>query len=446
MSAEAHVFPTRDNLEEELVSLLRQFGSRNHRSRKNQLELLGGDAAPKPNKKKGAIWPPYRGTSTAEQRNLGNLTLVTPFSTGKYSATGHVTTQQMVQRGVSERYAETFAKAFNGSKSLNTWKQRKSILSVIRRCERDSGGVLTLPWESEELQWFVGWCLEEDLKGSTIIQYVSNVRTLHRDLRLEMNNRDWPFISQVIKGHDNLRTKSPGRIPITPELLYHIKAKLSKSHYKVAYRRLIWVVASAMFQGSFRIGELLAPTSTQFCPESTLRNKDVQIKNCVVEGKSVEMLLFNIRSPKECQGKGSVQVEVFDLGRECFFSCVQAWKKWRNSTRLELDPEMPVFRKESGSLLTPAEFNACLKELLADKVTYKDGIVASHSFRAGIASVMARLGYKDSDIKLQGRWSSDSFLKYLKLGRATRLADQYTLASKMSGVVTEVVHHNGQIA
>ena len=110
MSAEAHVFPTRDNLEEELVSLLRQFGSRNHRSRKNQLELLGGDAAPKPNKKKGAIWPPYRGTSTAEQRNLGNLTLVTPFTTGKYSATGHVTTQQMVQRGVSERYAETFAK------------------------------------------------------------------------------------------------------------------------------------------------------------------------------------------------------------------------------------------------------------------------------------------------------------------------------------------------
>ena len=157
-----------------------------------------GDAAPKPNKKKGAIWPPYRGTSTAEQRNLGNLTLVTPFTTGKYSATGHVTTQQMVQRGVIERYAETFAKAFNGSKSLNTWKQRKSILNVIRRCERDSGGVLTLPWESEELQWFVGWCLEEDLKGSTIIQYVSNVRTLHRDLRLEMNNRDWPFISQVI--------------------------------------------------------------------------------------------------------------------------------------------------------------------------------------------------------------------------------------------------------
>ena len=158
------------------------------------------------------------------------------------------------------------------------------------------------------------------------------------------------------------------------------------------------------------------------------------------------MLLFTIRVPKECRGNGDVQVEVFDLGKDCFYSCVQAWIKWKDSSKLPFDPEMPVFRKESGSLLTPAEFNTCLKELLSDKVNYTEGIVASHSFRAGIASVMAKLGYKDNDIQIQGRWRSDCFLKYLKLGRATRLADQYTLASKISGVVTGVVHSKGPIA
>ena len=203
---------------------------------------------------------------------------------------------------------------------------------------------------------------------------------------------------------------------MTPELLFHLKVRLSKSRYSVSYRRLIWVVATAMFQGSFRIGELLAPTKTQFCPESTLRWKDVQWKECEVGGQKTDMVLFTLRSPKECRGNGSVEVEVFNLGKDCFYNMLDAWRKWKACSKLELDPEMPVFRKESGALLTPAEFNATLKEMLADKVPYEEGFVASHSFRAGVASVMAKLGYNDSQIQIQGRWSSDCFLKYLKLG------------------------------
>ena len=200
---------------------------------------------------------------------------------------------------------------------------------------------MALPWGTEALQTFVGWCLEEQFKGSTINQYVSNVRSLHRDSQLSMDDSDWPFLSQVIKGHDNLSTPIPGRIPMTPELLLEFKRKLSKSKLKVPDRRLIWTVATALFQGSFRVGELLSPSRTKYCPQSTLRGKDVELTSCQIDGVKVEMLLVSLRKPKETRGnKHNVKVELFDLGENCFYSCPSAFAKWRASSSLEIQPDM----------------------------------------------------------------------------------------------------------
>jgi hypothetical protein len=49
------------------------------------------------------------------------------------------------------------------------------------------------------------------------------------------------------------------------------------------------------------------------------------------------------------------------------------------------------------------------------------GTITSHSFRAGIASMMGVMGYSDSEIMGVGRWSSNSFEKYIKLPRTRRL-------------------------
>ena len=56
----------------------------------------------------------------------------------------------------------------------------------------------------------------------------------------------------------------------------------------------------------------------------------------------------------------------------------------------------------------------------------------SHSFRAGIPTLMARAGYSDSEIQRQGRWRSSAFLVYCKLGRASRWKDQLTLTQRIS--------------
>ena len=130
--------------------------------------------------------------------------------------------------GVPERFAETFARSANAANARNTWKQRRSVLKTIELCSQDTASNLEFPWGDRELQTYVGWSMEEGKKSSTITQYISNINSLHKELGLQMNITNRHLINQVVKGHGNLMDPSPGRIPMTPDLMYHLKYKLSK--------------------------------------------------------------------------------------------------------------------------------------------------------------------------------------------------------------------------
>ena len=55
---------------------------------------------------------------------------------------------------------------------------------------------------------------------------------------------------------------------------------------------------------------------------------------------------------------------------------------------------------------------------LADLVLTRVGVTSMrfgiHSFRIGAASAAAAMGYSSKEIKRLGRWSSDSFCKYVR--------------------------------
>ena len=431
--------PDTDELEEELVALMRQTGRRNHRSRQDVITLLTRDSAPQPNKNKVMMWPAYKGPRSQETVNLGN---VQPFGKGKYSEEGPFTAEDMVKLGIPGRFATTFSKAMNGSRARSTWKQRRSVLNIIENCRMDTGMPLEFPWGDEELQIFVGWCMEEDLQSNTIQQYVSNVRSLHKEIGTKMSESKWDLMRQALQGHSNLAMKRMGRVPMTPALLLKLKYRLRESKMELVEKRLIWTVCTALFQGSFRVGEILSPTTSRYCPTTTLTGKDVRIEKTPVGTKLTKLMKFKLRSPKERKGGGDVWVEMFDLGPECFYNCMAAWEKWREMSKIPLEPDAPVFRKEDGTLLTAKHLNAVLKTLLVKDVDYEGGTVATHSFRAGLTSVMGRLGYSNEEIMRQGRWQSSSFTAYLKLGRAERVEQQYKLASSILSHVSATVNMN----
>ena len=433
-----------------MFALLHNMGDRNHRKAGSMTKFLEDASFPSPNKKALAVWPPFKGPLGADSRNLGKqifsfLTVsmdsllhgilgIEPFQFGKYNGNGPHYKESMILQGVPTRFAESFAKAANGSKSHRTWKQRRSVMNLISKCGVEIAHEFIFPWSDYDLQNFVGWCLVNGKKASTIEQYVSNIRSIHLDMNLVMEELNWKLLKDVIKGHANLSDPSPSRIPMTPELLFFLKTKLSKSAYCVADRRLIWVLCTAMFMGCFRVGELLSPTIKRFCPDTTLLGKDISWEKVKVGNSSVEMLKFKIKCPKETRGSSVVEVEIFDMGT-CFYDCVSAWKKWRQSSSLPLSDDLPVFRRENGNLFTPNHLNSVLKDLLKDRVIYTEGVVATHCFRGGLVSCMARLGYNKEDIQRQGRWSSDSYKSYLKLGRSTRIEEQWALSNKIANLV-----------
>ena len=88
-------------------------------------------------------------------------------------------------------------------------------------------------------------------------------------------------------------------------------------------------------------------------------------------------------------------------------------------------------RLESGGNYTGKMFNKDLKQLLSPYVDYSKGTVSSHSFRSGLASLMATLGYSDQEIMTIGRWKSDAFLEYIKMDRIKRCGMAKELAQKI---------------
>ena len=141
------------------------------------------------------------------------------------------------------------------------------------------------------------------------------------------------------------------------------------------------------------------------------------------------MVAVQVRNPKELKGQQEVTVECFATGGEnCPVRAV------RGVTNLKRGGNRPFASRKDGSLMTKKWLNRTLRDLLQGIVDYDVATISSHSFRAGLATAMARAGYSDEEIKRQGRWRSDAFMKYIKLGRATRLEQQQALASNMERI------------
>ena len=86
-------------------------------------------------------------------------------------------------------------------------------------------------------------------------------------------------------------------------------------------------------------------------------------------------------------------------------------------------------------MLTPSQLNSTIQHLLKEEISYLEGTIATHSFRSGVVTIMGRLGYSEDDIKRQGRWTSEAFRAYLKMGRAIRLEEQYSLATRIASLI-----------
>ena len=256
------------------------------------------------------------------------------------------------------------------------------------------------------------------------------VKKLHDIEDLAFSGKQARLVKGALTGRANTQGKKPSRLAMTPDVMWLLKTKLAKSLIPLVKKRLLWAVACVLFVGSLRSGETLPSNKSVFVKGSTLLNKHVSQERNEIGGRTRKFLKLYLEAPKEDRAGRGVEVELFETNN--FFCPLAAMEKWKQSSRLSHSAELPVFRLEDGSGYTARDLNSDLKALLSGAADYTNGRISAHSFRAGITSTMARLGYSREMIGLQGRWRSEAYLNYCKLGRINRLHDQAKLMEDMA--------------
>ena len=310
----------------------------------------------------------------------------------------------------------------------NTKSNYNTVKNNIHRCETELNCNLDFPWTISQTLHFIAYLLfTRKVMSKTVTCQLSGVRMAHIELGLDNPNLRTPLINLLLRGTehwDNIQKKLAGaksRTPVTIDMMRVIKRKLIESNHDQLTKITFWAACTLIWNGSLRVHEALSRSQNEYDPQTTLLGSDVEIFEETINkvGRSVIKIL--IKSPKEDRVGRDMCLEIF--GNGTFLCPVRALTKYlaerTKISRSNLD--LPMFIKKDTKCLSGSEFNALLIELTRDVTENSSSIVTSHSLRAGVPSELARQGADPKHIQGVGRWSSDAWKDYCKLGRMKRL-------------------------
>ena len=308
------------------------------------------------------------------------------------------------------------------SLAIKTWSSYKTAeRSLIWFCKQEKVPY-TLPLSEATLVRYVHWLVyKKGKKAATVSSYLAGIRKLHIMKGMAAPLLRTELVKMVLTGRKNmedtwrLRLGGQERQPVTPDVLQLFKARLRDWDTNGKDKCTIWTVATLLFHGAFRGGELLCRQKSEFDPAFTLLRQDIMVTADSTK-QGLETVQVKLKAPKERKDNRAVIVDVFQS--DTCICPVRAVKKWQAATA-GFQADQPAFRLADGSPLTTNFFNKVLEQRLAGYLD--DYKISAHSFRSGAASMMANLGYSDKDVKAVGRWSSRAFELYVKLPRTKRI-------------------------
>ena len=338
---------------------------------------------------------------------------------------------------------EAAARMAGAGVATSTKNQYRSAFRVVQEVEDATGMKMTMPWSTEMVINYVVHLRETHrpkLKANTISNYLSGIRMYHlMEGHYNVNLRP-DIVNLMLTGAQNLdaiRARMSGkktRQPVTWAILKQIRLRLSEIQGSKTWKTSIWLVSSLAFAGSFRINELLSKEKWTFSSYHDLLAEDVKVDTMKVKGVEHNYLGIHLKHPKEERLSEGITVEVFEMGGQHSWACpVRAYKEYLKCGH-QGTGKMPLIRTADGSNYTGKDFNKDLRIILKGVVNYEAGPLTSHSFRAGLATWMAKAGCSDAEIQLTGRWKSDAFLRYIKTSRVSRAVQAADLVEKLAAV------------
>ena len=357
---------------------------------------------------------------------IGTLTSLAPKAVrgnSKYGPNGLFNSSSFSSCSIPPHLIQSLTSAANYSLTKQTWSVYRTAQNMLNKCSSETNSIFSLPLNTSDILTFTAWLLNRGVKSSTISSYLSGLRQVHLSNGVDIPIIRSDLISQVLKGQSHLDSLTPNlnptRLPVSPTILRILKLEINNSSFSKRDKRLIWLLCTLAFHGSFRIIELLSKTKGYFDPDFCLLGNNVILKPFIHNNTTVSVLTVSVKSPKTGRPNTTDIVDVFPTNTDlCPVKAYSDFAKSNPAPNLSL----PFFTLSNGSPYSGPQFNSHLKLWLSKYIDPSFGYISGHSFRAGIPSILGNLGFSDSDIKLVGRWSSSAFQSYLKLPRTRRLA------------------------
>ena len=166
-------------------------------------------------------------------------------------------------------------------------------------------------------------------------------------------------------------------------------------------------VCCLAFFAFLRSGELTVPTTATFDPAWHLTPQDI-----MVDDKMEPTCLFvRIKGSKTDQTRQGITLCIGRTYNDlCPVAAVLAYL-----ARRKVD-QRPLFKLDSGQPLTRPKLVDLVK-LSIKQAGIDPSHYSGHSFRIGAATTAAANGIGDAVIQMLGRWSSDSYTRYIRIPR-----------------------------
>ena len=127
-------------------------------------------------------------------------------------------------------------------------------------------------------------------------------------------------------------------------MLFHLREHIRKDKTMNKHdARVLWLLITCLWAGSFRIGELLAPTETGFVQNQSFIGHRLLRKRGDIEGKFEDFLVIRLIDPKESRSRNSfVDVELFS--NSTFYDPRSGLSKFMDRMSFPIAGDLPVFR------------------------------------------------------------------------------------------------------
>lgn len=254
----------------------------------------------------------------------------------------------------------------------------------------------------ETLLMYVAYLNEEGLKVSSIKVYLAAVRSYYVAKGWGNIMDGYYRLKLAIKALELVSEPPKVKLPVTLELLDRIWSIVHRD-----YDGHLFLAAMCLgFFGCLRCDEFTV--KNEFNVAKHLCTDDVVFLN--IDSFSVVRARIK-RSKTDHLNKGFLVY----LPCMCPHACAHcSMHSYMTLLQAPCPPGTPLFRHVDNKILTKSEFVKQLKFYIS-KLGIPIDNYSGHSLRTGLATTAAAAGLSDWEIKMLGRWSSDAYLRYIRL-------------------------------